>query len=290
MSKVDKDTSPEAAQQDIVRLKLSQSPVPDIELQGLPVFAPGWVWLAGAGPGDPGLLTLHAVNALKQADKVVYDALVSEDILSLVKHEAELLYAGKRGGKPSWNQQDITDKLIELAGQGHRVLRLKGGDPFVFGRGGEEAQALVAAQVPFRVIPGISAGVGGLGYAGIPVTHRDVNHAVTFVTGHLAGKHENELLDWHAIAKASPVIVIYMAMSRLAVISDLLIKAGRDGAEAMAIVTHATTAKQRVVTGQLKDAAAMAERHGLEPPSIIVIGGVVELADTLSWFAPITRD
>ena len=290
MSKDDKHTLPEGAQpdeaarQDIVRLKLSQLPVPDIELHGLPIFAPGWVWLAGAGPGDPGLLTLHAVNALKQADKVVYDALVSEDILSLVKPEAELLYAGNRGGKPSWNQQDITDKLIELAGQGHRVLRLKGGDPFVFGRGGEEAQALVAAQVPFRVIPGISAGVGGLGYAGIPVTHRDVNHAVTFVTGHLAGKHETELLDWQAIAKASPVIVIYMAMSRLAVIADLLMAAGRASDESVAIVTHATTPNQRVVTGRLADAADMAKQHNLEPPSIIVIGGVVDLAPTLAWF------
>ena len=284
-----KDPTP-APQQEVVRLKLSDAPMPEIQIDGMPAFAPGWVWLAGAGPGDPGLLTLHAVNALQQADKVVYDALVSEDILSLVKPGAELIYAGKRGGKKSWNQHDITAKLIELAGQGARVLRLKGGDPFVFGRGGEEAEALVAAKIPFRLIPGISAGIGGLGYAGIPTTHREVNHAVTFVTGHLAGKAESEYLDWDAIAKASPVIVIYMAMSRLAVISDLLIKAGRDGEEAMAIVTHATTAKQRVVTGQLQDAAAMADRHGLEPPSIIVIGGVVELADTLSWFAPVTRD
>ena len=221
-------------QQEIIRLTLSNSPMPDIQIDGMPEFAPGWVWLAGAGPGDPGLLTLHAVNALKQADKVVYDALVSEDILSLVRPDAELFYAGKRGGKPSWNQQDITDKLIELAKTGHRVLRLKGGDPFVFGRGGEEAQALVAADIPFRMIPGISAGVGGLGYAGIPATHRDVNHAVTFVTGHLAGKGQAELLDWASIAKASPVIVIYMAMSRLAVIAELLLKAGRSADEPVA--------------------------------------------------------
>ncbi|MCH1568198.1 MAG: uroporphyrinogen-III C-methyltransferase [Alphaproteobacteria bacterium] len=250
----------------------------------MPEFMPGWVWLAGAGPGDPGLLTLHAVNALKQADKVVYDALVSEDILSLVRPEAELFYAGKRGGKPSWNQQDITDKLVELAQAGHRVLRLKGGDPFIFGRGGEEAQALVAADIPFRMIPGISAGVGGLGYAGIPATHRDVNHAVTFVTGHLAGKGEVELLDWASIAKASPVIVIYMAMSRLGIIADLLINAGRAADEAVAIVTHATTPRQRVVRGHLADAAQLAEKHELEPPSIIVIGEVVDLADTLNWF------
>ena len=273
-------------QQDIVRLTLSDMPVPDIEISGLPPFAPGWVWLTGAGPGDPGLLTLHAVNALKQADCVVYDALVSEDILSLVRPEAELFYAGKRGGKPSWNQQDITDKLIALAQDGKRVLRLKGGDPFVFGRGGEEAQALVAADIPFRIIPGISAGIGGLGYAGVPVTHREVNHAVTFVTGHLAGKGKAELLDWAAIAKASPVIVIYMAMSRLQVIADLLMQAGRPADEPLAIVTHATTPRQTVVTGTLAEAAELAEKHGLQPPSIIVIGGVVDLAAPLSWFAP----
>lgn len=275
-------------QQEIIRLTLSDSPMPDIQIDGMPEFAPGWVWLVGAGPGDPGLLTLHAVNALKQADKVVYDALVSEDILSLVRPDAELFYAGKRGGKPSWNQQDITDKLIELAKDGHRVLRLKGGDPFVFGRGGEEAQALVAADIPFRLIPGISAGVGGLAYAGIPATHRDVNHAVTFVTGHLAGKSseegEAELLDWASIAKAAPVIVIYMAMSRLAVIAELLLQAGRGADEPVAIVTHATTPRQRIATGRLAEAAKLAERHNLEPPSIIVIGEVVNLAETLNWF------
>ena len=270
--------------QEIIRLTLSDSPMPDIQIDGMPEFAPGWVWLAGAGPGDPGLLTLHAVNALKQADKVVYDALVSEDILSLVRPDAELFYAGKRGGKPSWNQHDITDKLIELAQDGHRVLRLKGGDPFVFGRGGEEAQALVAADIPFRMIPGISAGVGGLGYAGIPATHRDVNHAVTFVTGHLAGKGQAELLDWASIAKASPVIVIYMAMSRLAVIAELLMQAGRSADEPVAIVTHATTPRQRIATGRLAEAAKLAEQHNLEPPSIIVIGEVVNLAETLNWF------
>ncbi len=276
-------------QQDIIRLTLSDQPQLDIEIDGLPRFDAGWVWLAGAGPGDAGLLTLHAVNALKQADCVIYDALVSEDILSLVRSEAELFYAGKRGGKPSWQQQDITDKLIELARQGRRVLRLKGGDPFIFGRGGEEAQSLVMADIPFRIIPGISAGVGGLGYAGIPTTHREVNHAVTFVTGHLAGKGQAELLDWDAIAKASPVIVVYMAMSRLGVIADLLMAAGRSDKEAVAIVTHATLPQQQVVTGQLGDAAQLVEKHKLEPPSIIVIGGVVDLAETLRWFGDTPR-
>src|SRR5579864_7462204 len=146
----------------------------------LPEFPPGWVWLAGAGPGDPGLLTLHVVNGLRLADVVVYDALVGDAILTLVPERCVREYAGKRGGKPSPTQPDITRRLIELARQGKRVLRLKGGDPFVFGRGGEEALGLAEAGVPFRVIPGISAGIGGLAYAGIPVTHRDTNSVVTF--------------------------------------------------------------------------------------------------------------
>jgi uroporphyrin-III C-methyltransferase len=281
----DKDASkPDPKKQDIVRLERTDRPAPEISLYGLPEFLPGWVWLTGAGPGDPGLLTLHAVNALQQADCVVYDALVSEDILSLMRSEATRIYSGKRGGKPSLRQEGISRQLVALAQENKRVLRLKGGDPFVFGRGGEEAQSLVQAQIPFRLIPGISAGIGGLGYAGIPVTHREVNHAVTFVTGHLAGKNAPELLDWASIAKATPVIVIYMAMSRLAAIADLLMQAGRDAGEKIAIVTHATMPEQRVVTGTLGAAAALVAKYDLQPPSIIVIGDVVDLHDELAWF------
>ena len=148
---------------------------------------PGWVWLVGAGPGDPGLLSLHALNALGQADVVVYDALVDKRILDLARAGADLVYAGKRGGRPSAEQSDISNRLITFARAGKRVLRLKGGDPFVFGRGAEEALALAGAGIPFRLVPGITAGIGGLAYAGIPVTHRDVNSAVTFLTGHQAG-------------------------------------------------------------------------------------------------------
>ena len=148
-----------------------------------PELKPGWVWLCGAGPGDAGLITLHALNALRQAEVVVYDALVSTKILEWAPN-AELVYAGKRGGKPSAKQRDISLQLVELARKGRKVLRLKGGDPFVFGRGGEEAQTLVQHGIPIRIIPGISAGIGGLAYAGIPVTHRDINQSVTFVTGH----------------------------------------------------------------------------------------------------------
>ncbi|MDD9841126.1 MAG: uroporphyrinogen-III C-methyltransferase [Alphaproteobacteria bacterium] len=276
----------ESLKQDIVRLTLSDTPTPDIKLAGLPRFMPGWVWLAGAGPGDVGLLTLHTVNALQQADSIVYDALVSEDILALARADSETFYAGKRGGKPFWKQEDISNKLVALAGEGKRVLRLKGGDPFVFGRGGEEAERLVQENIPFRLIPGVTAGIAAPEYAGIPVTHRDINHAVTFVTGHLAGTDKTELLDWAAISQGSPVIVVYMAMSRLAVIADLLMQAGRAGDEAVAIITHATTARQFVLETTLANAAREAAQAKLEPPSIIIIGAVARLRETLNWFAP----
>ena len=198
-------------------------PLPD---HTWPVLRPGWVWLGGAGPGDPGLLTLHALNALRQADVVIYDALVQEQILDWAP-AAEHTYAGKRGGKPSAKQRDISLHLVELARAGKRVLRLKGGDPFVFGRGGEEAQTLVQHGVPIRIIPGISAGIGGLAYAGIPVTHRDVNQSVTFVTGHDQSGNTPGSLDWNSISKGSQVIVIYMGMKHIAQIATKLIAAGR---------------------------------------------------------------
>src|SRR5499433_3765656 len=175
----------------------------------LPTFEPGWVWLAGAGPGDPGLLTLLALHGLRQADVIVYDALVGPGVLALARPGAALEYAGKRGGKPSARQPDISLRLVQLAREGKRVLRLKGGDPFVFGRGGEEAMALVASGVPFRIVPGISAGIGGLAYAGIPVTHRDVNSAVAFITGHDSSGVLPDSVDWAALAKGAPVIVVY---------------------------------------------------------------------------------
>ncbi|HUD52090.1 uroporphyrinogen-III C-methyltransferase, partial [Parvibaculum sp.] len=229
---------------------------------GLPAFVPGWVWLVGAGPGDPGLLTLHAVNALNQADVIVYDALVDEAVLSLASPRAKLEYSGKRGGKPSPKQRDISTRLVELARQGKRVLRLKGGDPFVFGRGGEEALALVDAGIPFRLVPGVTAGIGGLGYAGIPVTHRDVNHAVTFITGHMAGGEVPEHLDWPSIARGSPVIVLYMALSHLPRIADLLVSNGRQADEPVALVCNATLRDQQVLETTLASAAADVERTG----------------------------
>ena len=249
----------------------------------LPAFEPGWVWLVGAGPGDPGLLTLHALNALKQADVVVYDALVDETVLQFADPRAKLEYSGKRGGKPSPKQRDISARLIELARAGKRVLRLKGGDPFVFGRGGAEALALVDAGVPFRLVPGVTAGVGGLGYAGIPVTHRDINHAVTFVTGHMAGGAVPENLDWPSIAKGSPVIVLYMALSHLGAISKLLIENGRCADEPVALVRNATLKDQQVLETTLGTAAVDVARANFKAPAIIVIGDVVRLREGLDW-------
>ncbi|MEM6619254.1 MAG: uroporphyrinogen-III C-methyltransferase [Pseudomonadota bacterium] len=250
-----------------------------------PVMRPGWVWLCGAGPGDPGLMTLHALNALRQAEVIVYDALVDKRILDWAAPEAALEYAGKRGGKPSSKQRDISLRLVELARAGRRVLRLKGGDPFVFGRGGEEAQTLVQHQVPIRIIPGVSAGIGGLAYAGIPVTHRDVNQAVTFVTGHDRSGAATGSLDWAAIAAGSQVIVIYMGMKHAAQIAQALMAAGRPGAEPVAVVSQATTPGQTVLETTLATLAQDIETHGMEPPSIICVGRAVLMRQALDWMA-----
>ena len=249
-----------------------------------PRLDPGWVWLCGAGPGDPGLMTLHGLNALGQADAIVYDALVEQAILDWAP-QAERIYAGKRGGKPSTAQRDISLKLVDLARDGRRVLRLKGGDPFVFGRGGEEAQTLIQHEVPVRIIPGISAGIGGLAYAGIPVTHRDVNQAVTFVTGHDQSGNTPTSLDWASISKGSQVLVIYMGMKHLAKIAASLIEAGRSGTEPVAIVTSATTPDQHVLETSLASCATDAKAAGIEPPSIICVGRSVLMRQALDWQA-----
>ena len=193
----------------------------------LPEFAPGSVWLIGAGPGDPGLLTLLALHAIRSADAVIYDALVDPRIVQAAKPGAEIVFAGKRGGRPSQRQPDITAVAIALAKAGKRVARLKGGDPFVFGRGGEEAQAFVAAGIPFRVVPGITAGIGGLAYAGIPLTHRGAAGTIAFVTGQQAAAEPGAgaAVDWPALAAACEVLVVYMPLGRLPAIVKALIAA-----------------------------------------------------------------
>lgn len=249
----------------------------------LPQIEPGWVWLTGAGPGDPGLLTLLALAGLKSADVIIYDALVSESILDAARPDAALIYAGKRGGKPSLKQPDISAKLVEHAKAGKRVLRLKGGDPFVFGRGGEEALALVDAGIPFRLVPGVTAGIAGPAYAGIPVTHRDANHAVTFVTGHSAAGDVPDSVDWEAIAKTAPVIVLYMAMRHLGLIAEKLMAGGRPSDEPVALIAQATTADQKTVTTTLNTCSETALSNEIKPPALVIIGKTVDLREQLDW-------
>jgi uroporphyrin-III C-methyltransferase len=250
----------------------------------LPGFKPGWVWLAGAGPGDPALLTLAAWHGLKQADVIIYDALVSEAIVQLAKPDATLEYAGKRGGRPSTQQQDISEKLIQHARDGKRVLRLKGGDPFVFGRGGEECLALVDAGIPFRIIPGITAGVGGPAYAGIPVTYRETNTAVTFITGHTAKEDIPHDVNWKALSQGSPVLIFYMAARNLKNITAQLIAAGRPGQEPVTIISRATLPDQKVLETCLETCVEDLANAKLKTPTLIVVGPVAGLRDKLKWF------
>lgn len=255
----------------------------------LPDFIAGHVWLVGAGPGDPGLLTLHCVNALKQADHILYDALVDHSCLELAKTGCVLEFAGKRGGKPSLKQNEITERMIFLAREKKRVLRLKGGDPFVFGRGGEEALALIKAHIPFRVFPGITAGIAGPAYAGIPVTHRSINHSVLFLTGHDSEGNVPKSFDWQAIARAAPVLVFYMAMKHIGEIADELIKAGRKPDEPVVFITHATTKDQTVFETGLQDIKQFVRQNHIEPPAIVVIGGVASFANILPQVLPIQQ-
>ncbi len=250
------------------------------EALGLPVFEPGWVWLAGAGPGDPGLITALGIHAIANADAILYDALIDKTLLKLARPQADLIYAGKRAGKASCKQSDISRTLVALARKNKRVLRLKGGDPFVFGRGAEEALTLARAGVPFRIVPGVTAGIGGLAYAGIPVTHRDTNHAVTFITGHGAdGKLPS--LDWQAVAKGSPTLVLFMARKYAGEIAALLIAAGRNADEPAAIVSDASLATQATTVTTLSGLGAAANESAA--PAIIVIGENVRLREGLDW-------
>ena len=255
-----------------------------LDAEPFPAFEPGSVWLVGAGPGAPGLMSLMAYHAMQHADVVVYDALVNRDILRWARPGADLEYAGKRGGKPSASQRDISERLVELARSGMRVLRLKGGDPFIFGRGGEEAQALRTAGVAFRIVPGISAGIGGLAYAGIPATHRDLNHSVIFLTGHDATGALPANVDWRAVATASPVIVMYMAVKHLPDIAAALIAGGRDPADTLTIVSNATLPHQSVLETRLGEIEAFLRRNQPPTPAIVVAGRVEHWRSVLDWY------
>lgn len=253
-----------------------------MEFNGLiqAAFEPGSVWLVGAGPGDPGLLTLHAATALARADVVLHDALVSDAILSLAP-QARLELAGKRANGIRTQQLRINDRLIQLAREGLRVVRLKGGDPTVFGRGGEEAVALAAAGIPFRIVPGISAGIGGTIAASIPLTHRRLARSVAFATGH-DSSGELADVDWAALSRGSEVLVFYMAQRRIGQIAERLIEAGRSPDEPVALISNATCANQDVRISSLSTVAADIARVPAGAPTLILVGPTIKLRPLLA--------
>lgn len=243
---------------------------------------PGKVWLVGAGPGDVELLTVKAWRVIQQAEVVLYDALVSPQILALAQEGAEMIPVGKRAGKHSAAQDEINQLLVTKAFTNSKVVRLKGGDPFIFGRGGEELQTLVDAGITFEVVPGITAASGTSAYAGIPLTHRDYAQSVTFMTGHCQLGARS--IDWQAHANKQNTLVIYMGILNADLISQSLIQAGRDGHTPVAIVSKATRKEQRRFVGRLDGLAELAASPDLEMPALIIIGDVVKLAGHLDWF------
>ncbi|MBY8087232.1 uroporphyrinogen-III C-methyltransferase [Vibrio fluvialis] len=246
---------------------------------------PGEVALVGAGPGDPELLTVKAFSYLQQADVVLYDYLVSDDIMALIPSDTILVCVGKRAGHHSVPQEKTNQLLVDFAKQGHRVVRIKGGDPFMFGRGGEELEVLFDAGVQFQVIPGITAAAGATAYAGIPLTHRDYAQSALFVTGHL--KAEAADMDWSTLARSQQTLVIYMGLMKSSTIATQLIEHGRNASTPIAIIERGTQSTQKVFRGVLSELPQLAAHA--QSPSLIVIGEVVTLADKLAWFGDNTN-
>jgi uroporphyrin-III C-methyltransferase/precorrin-2 dehydrogenase/sirohydrochlorin ferrochelatase len=244
----------------------------------------GEVFLVGAGPGDPDLLTFKALRLMQQADVVVYDRLVSDEILDLVRRDAEFIYAGKERNKHAIQQEDINALLANLAKQGKKVLRLKGGDPFIFGRGGEEIETLMEEGVRFQVVPGITAASGCASYAGIPLTHRDYVQSCTFVTGHL--KDGSTDLNWKALAQPGQTVVFYMGLHGVSAICKGLIEHGLSAETPAALVEKGTRLDQKVHIGDLNSLPDMVKNNDIKPPTLIIVGEVVKLHDKLSWFEP----
>jgi uroporphyrin-III C-methyltransferase len=243
---------------------------------------PGWVYLVGAGPGDPELLTLKAARLIGEADVLVYDNLVAQAVLDLSRPEAERIYAGKERGDHTLPQEQINALLVRLAMTGKRVVRLKGGDPYIFGRGGEEVETLHADGIHFEVVPGVTAAAGVASYVGIPLTHRKYAQACVFVTGHLQDGSMN--LDWHGLARHRQTVVIYMGLSGLPYLCAKLIEHGLPPDWPAAIVQHGTRPSQRTVTGTLGTLPALAAEARLRAPTLIIVGEVVTLRDKLRWF------
>jgi uroporphyrin-III C-methyltransferase / precorrin-2 dehydrogenase / sirohydrochlorin ferrochelatase len=243
----------------------------------------GEVVLVGAGPGDPGLLTLRALRALQNADVILYDRLVSAEVLDLARRDAERINVGKTAGGAQVSQDEINALLVQLAQQGKRVCRLKGGDPFIFGRGGEELEALAAAGVRFEVVPGVTAAAGCAAYAGIPLTHRDHAQSLVFVTGHVKAEGD-DALDWDQLARPAQTVVFYMGLGSLERILQRLREHGAPESRAAAVVEQGTRAEQRVVTGTLADLARKVNEEGVQSPALLIVGEVTRLHETLRWF------
>ena len=249
------------------------------------IMQTGIVYLVGAGPGDPGLLTVKAKECLEKADAVVYDYLANEELLNYVRPQVEKIYVGKKAGQHTMKQEDINRLLVDLAHKHGCVVRLKGGDPFVFGRGGEEALELVREGIPFEIVPGIPAGIAATAYAGIPVTHRNVATNVAFITGHESEKTEGSArVNWDIIGKSCDTLVVYMGIKNLPNIVQRLLDSGRDPKTPAAIIRRGTYPSQLTVSGNLENIAQLAEEQQMTPPALIVIGDVVALRDELAWF------
>lgn len=244
----------------------------------------GKVYLVGAGPGDPGLLTLKARDLIAEADCVIYDYLVNPEILRHASPEAELLYVGKRGFGDSWTQREINDLLLAKVKEHALIVRLKGGDPFVFGRGGEEALLLSEAGIEWEVVPGVSAGASVAAYAGIPITHRGLSSSVTFVTGHEDPSKPDSSIRWQHLAQGVDTIVFFMGVSRIDEIASQLVEHGRDAETPVAVVSWGTYDNQETVVGTLANIGDMVRRQNLKAPALIVVGEVVQLREKLQWF------
>lgn len=248
----------------------------------------GKVYLVGAGPGDPGLLTLKARDLIAAADCVIYDYLVNPEILKHASPEAELLYVGKRGFGDSWTQSEINTLLLEKAEEHALIVRLKGGDPFIFGRGGEEALLLAEAGIEWEVVPGVTAGSSVAAYAGIPITHRGLSSSVTFVTGHEDPAKSDSAIRWQHLAKGVDTIVFFMGVTRIGEIAAQLIEHGRNAETPVAVVSWGTYDKQETIVGTLASIADTVLRQKLKAPALIVVGEVVQLREKLQWFdAPV---